>query len=71
MNPNDFQNGWTCEKCGSWVPNGTYHTCINGTGNNPVPAPYQINFLPYWPLFERIAVALEKIAEVLAKKAAP
>jgi hypothetical protein len=49
MNPYYYPDtGYACGRCGQYIPVGTYHYCT--------PA-------PYLPVLERIAVALEKIAE--------
>jgi hypothetical protein len=62
-------NGYTCEKCGAWVPNGTYHYCQPYTpwATNPQPIPTGNSpvdyFRPYLPVLERIAAALELIAK--------
>lgn len=62
MNPNST---WTCTLCGASVPYGATHSCLGQT--TPVPQPIY-TYLPYMPVMERIAVALEKIAQQLEKK---
>ena len=54
--------GWTCWRCGSYVPNGCTHHCpSNSIGTPFTPAPAQMSPDP----LDRIANALERIAAVL------
>jgi len=55
--------GWTCAVCGAFVPGGAYHDHAPMAPGitNPQPG-FTINSLPYMPVLERIAAALEKIA---------
>lgn len=64
-NKNNFNTdcGWTCPNCGTWVSPGTYHTCY-GTPNT-YPQATTIWRWDYSALLERIAVALERIADSL------
>jgi hypothetical protein len=55
--------GWTCGKCGVYVPSGTYHGC---TTRNEVPN--LISTIPGNTFLERIATTLEKILEILEEK---
>lgn len=70
MNPNPYLQGQNCSVCGQWVPFGTFHSCniIPGSTNTPTQLQQQFSYLPYWTLLERIAVALEKIAQKLEAK---
>jgi hypothetical protein len=61
-------SGWTCGKCGAYVPNGTYHGCTDsgGSGTNAAWQPTPImNIMVDNALLERIAKALERIADNL------
>src|SRR5436853_2084642 len=55
--------GFTCQRCGYWVPNGTVHTC----GNT---APVSTGITPALRTDERQAAALERIALALERLAA-
>jgi len=63
-------NGYTCGYCGAFVPNGTYHVHNYTVPDQPEPwykAHQFFHNTSYGSLLERIAVALEKIAERLLK----
>lgn len=65
MMPSTTLNGYTCGYCGAFVPNGTYHACTGASIQQPQ---IHINYLPYIPVLERIASALERIAMELEKR---
>lgn len=62
---NPYPQGWTCDKCGVFVPYGTYHGC--SVGNQPFKFqsfPIQYNFADN-VLLERIISVLERIEKLL------
>jgi hypothetical protein len=74
---NPFGDGWTCNKCGTYVPSGVTHSCTN---TQWTPQPYPGTSQPYDPpvvkidpffVYERIATALERIAAALEEKKTP
>lgn len=58
-------NGYTCSNCGVWVQNCNSHTCLSKIQQTYYASYGIINYLP---ILERIAIALEKIAENMIKK---
>lgn len=65
INTDYIGGGWVCPNCGAWVPPNTYHTCYGTPSTVP-----QIQSTYTWTsdysiVLERIAVALERIADRL------
>ena len=62
---NTAQAGWQCGACGAWIPYGQSHHCPNVN--------YTYSYYPYIDnqILERIASALERIANQLESKDAP
>lgn len=57
--------GYYCNYCGAWVPLGNYHACQQYTPAPPQPTWTWTTTTDYSAVLERIAAALERIAEKL------
>lgn len=63
-----YSSGYTCTRCGNFVPYGTLHYCwASYPPPTTYPQPTYSSPYPYMPVLERIAAALEKIAAALEK----
>jgi hypothetical protein len=68
---NSSIGGYTCPTCKAYIPNGVFHQCPGGTFQpNPAPSPQPVtrmdHGLQYVAALERIAAAIEKLAEAVA-----
>jgi len=62
---NTTLGGYPCEKCGTWIQDGTLHTCLNNKWQHPHYITYRAPEDQENEVLLRIATALEGIRDAL------